>query len=160
MVAHASSTLPVEDISKYAADAGSYVPLSAYQISQFFGRHVSITKDNCNGTAADILKSLVSPTLVQGGSSYTVIADSDEVTKVVQFRSRELDMELMQLIKQAYGNFVPSGEYHGTLSDVHVYVWDRIPGPAFCLVRHRFLTPEMEPCLRRTVQDFARSLVI
>jgi hypothetical protein len=158
-VAYPSSDPSNMDISKYAAKAGSYDALSAYQISQFFKRHVP-TKDDCNRVAVNILKSSVSPTQVQGGQSYTVVADSGQVPKVVQFRSLQLDIELMEHIRQSYGDFVPRCEYHRILGDVHVYVWDLVPGPAFCRVRRQLLTPGMEPRLRQTVQDFARSVDI
>jgi len=157
-VAHPSSDPSNTNIFKYAAKAGSYDALSAYQISQFFKRHVSTTKDNCNRVAADILKSPVSPTQVQGGQSYTVAADSGLVPKVVQFRSSKLDIELIEHIRRSYGNFVPRCEYYTALGDVHVYVWDLVPGPAFCRVRRQLLTLGMEPRLRQTVQDFARSI--
>lgn len=46
------------------------------------------------------------------------------------------------------------------LGDVHVYVWDLIPGPAFCQVRRQFLALDvkMEQRLYQTVEDFARSV--
>lgn len=55
-----------EEISRYAVKPGSYDRLSAFQIFQFFKRHISTTKDECNRVAADILKSPVSPTPIQG----------------------------------------------------------------------------------------------
>lgn len=148
------------DISKYAAKADSYDRLSAHQISQFFIRHNSTTKDECNRVAANILKSPVSPTQIQGGQSYTVAADSRQAPRVVQFRSSKLDIELIEHVKQSYGDFVPNGEYHCMLGDVHVYVWDLVRGPAFCRVRRQFFTLGMEERLRQTVQDFARSVNI
>ena len=64
------------DISIYAASAEDIDPLSAHQIASFFNRHVSVTKDLCNRTATEITGSQVSPTLVQGQTSYTVAADA------------------------------------------------------------------------------------
>ena len=145
-----------EDISRYAAKAGSYDRLSAFQISKFFIRHGSITKDECNRVAADILQSTVSPTPIQGATSYTVAADSEQVPKVIQFRSIKLNIELVDYARQSYKDFVPNCEYYGMLGDVHMYGWDLVPGPAFCRVRHQFLTPGLQERLRLTVQDFAR----
>jgi len=102
------------------------------------------------------LKSPVSPTPIQGGTSYTVEADSGQVAKVIQFRSLKLNIELVECARQSYGDFVPSCEYYGMLGDVHMYGWDLVPGPAFCRVRHQFLTLGSHERLRQTVQDFAR----
>ena len=147
------------DISKYAAEALSYDKLSAFQISRFFKRH-GLTSDDCDRLATDILNSPVTPTPVQGATSYTVVAvDSNQAPKVVQFRSKKLDIERIKLARQSYGNFVPSCEpYSMMLGDVYVYVWDLIPGPAFCRVRRQFLSRDvrMERRLYQTVEDFAR----
>jgi hypothetical protein len=144
-----------EDISRFAVKPSSYDRLSAFQISKFFKQHRS-TKDECNRMAADILKSLVSPTPIQGATSYTVAANSRQVPKVVQFRSLKLNIEIIECAKQSYKDFVPNCEYYGMLRDVHIYGWDLVPGPAFCRARHQFLTPGLQQRLRQTVQDFAR----
>jgi hypothetical protein len=146
-----------EDVSRYAAKPSSYDRLSAFQISQFFKRHTSTTKDDCHRVAADMLKSPVSSTPIQGAQSYTVEADSDQVPKVIQFRSLKLNIELVEHARQSYGNFVPNCEYLGIIGGVYVYLWDLVPGPAFCRVRHEFHTLGMQQRLRQTVQDFARS---
>jgi len=145
-----------EDISRYAAKPDSYDRLSSFQISQFFKRHISTTKDECNRVAADILKSPVSPTPIQGAQSYTVAAGSGQVPKVIQFRSLELNIELVEYARQSYGTFVPSCEYLGIIGGVYVYLWDLVPGPAFCRVRREFHALGMQQRLRQTVQDFAR----
>ena len=147
-----------EDISKHAAKAGSYDALSAHQISRFFNQRKSTTMADCNRVAAEILKSPVSPTQVQGGQSYTVAADSGRAFNVVQFRSSKLDVELVEHAKQSYGNLVPNCKYLGMLGDVHMYVWDLVPGPAFCRVRRQFLNLGMQQRLCQTVLDFARSV--
>lgn len=49
--------------------------LTEFQIANFFHRHNSVTKDDCNNTAANIIKGSVSPTPVQGQASYTVAAE-------------------------------------------------------------------------------------
>lgn len=91
-----------EDISRYAAKPGSYDRLSAFQISQFFKRHKSTTKDDCNRVAANILKSPVSPTPIQVAQSYTVAADSGQVSKVIHFGSSKLNIELVEYARQSY----------------------------------------------------------
>jgi hypothetical protein len=148
------------DISKYTAEAASYDKLSAFQISQFFKRHDLTTRDDCDRLAADILGCPVTPTPVQGATSYTVTAiDSNQASKVVQFRSKKLDLKLIKLARQSYGNFVPNCELYSTrLGNVHVYIWDLISGPAFCRVRRHFfaLDLRMEQRLYQTVEDLAR----
>ena len=150
------------DISKHAAGPDSYDRLSAFQISQFFEKHRPTTKDGCDQLAADILKCPVSPTPVQGGGSYTVAPrDPKQTSKVIQFRSRPLDMERVELARKSYGDFVPDCKHHGTMpGDVHVYVLGLVPGPAYCRVRRQFLAPGvgMEQRLYRIVEDFARSV--
>jgi hypothetical protein len=149
-----------EDISRYAAKPDSYDRLSTFQISQFFKRHESTTKDDCNRVAAEIIKSPVSPTPIQGAQSYTVAADSGQVPKVIQFRSLKLNIELVEPARQSYRNFVPNCEYQGIIGGIYVYLWDLVPGPAFCRVRREFHTLGMQQRLRQTVQDFARSVDI
>ncbi|KPM39356.1 hypothetical protein AK830_g7208 [Neonectria ditissima] len=148
------------DISEYAAEASSYDKLSAFQISRIFERHGPITSDDCNRLAADILCCPVTPTPVQGATSYTVAAaNPNQTPMVVQFRSKKLDMALIELARQSYGDFVPNCKPHSTmLGDVYVYLWDLVPGPAFCRVRRQFLAldVEMEQHLYQTVEDFAR----
>ena len=46
------------------------------------------------------------------------------------------------------------------LRDIHVYVWDLVPGLAFCRVRRQLLTLGMEQRLRQTVEGFARPVDI
>ena len=149
------------DITRYTPGADSYDRLSAFQISNFFKRHVLITNDNCNRVAATILGCPISPTSVQGGGSYTVAAvESHQALEVVQFRSEPLDMGLIELARQSYGDFVPKCKHHRMMSeDLCVYVWDLVSGPAFCRVRRQFFSrdTEMEKRLYRTVTDFARS---
>jgi hypothetical protein len=147
-----------EDISKHAAKASSYDALSTHQISRFFNQHKSTTMADCNRMAAGILKIPISPTQVQGGQSYTVAPDSGQTFSVVQFRSPKLDVELVEHAKKAYGDFVPNCKYLGMLGDVHVYVWDLVPGTAFCRVLRQFLDLEMQQRLRQTVVDFAKSV--
>ncbi|KAF2175644.1 hypothetical protein K469DRAFT_609951 [Zopfia rhizophila CBS 207.26] len=144
------------DISRYAVSAEDIDALTIYQITNFFRRHQSITKDDCNRTAAKITGSPVSPTLVQGETSYTVAANTNQQVKVVQFRHSPLNLELMCQARQTYGEFVPNCEPYGMLAGVHVYQMDFVPGVAFSRARHHLLAPRMEQRLLQTVQDFAR----
>lgn len=150
------------DISMYAAGADSYDKLSAFQISRFFERHSPTTSDDCDRLAVNILGCPVTPTPVQGATSYTVSAiDADQAPKVVQFRSKKLDVELIELARQSYGDFVPKCKPYSKMpGDVYVYVWDLVPGTAFCRVRRQFfaLDIEMEQHLYQIVGDFARSV--
>ncbi|KAI0455010.1 hypothetical protein F5B21DRAFT_514340 [Xylaria acuta] len=144
------------DIAKYAAGPESYVILSRVQVSNFFSSNTSGTRDQCNALAAKLLGGPVSATPIQGGSSYTV--EREEAPKVVQFRSSQLDMAKLELAQQVYLDFVPQCVYYGTLGSIHVYVWNRVPGQAFCRVRRRMFTSDMgvDQRLRQTVEDFAR----
>ena len=146
------------DISRYAVSAEDIDALYTYQITNFFHRHRSITKDDCNRTAAIITGSPVSPTLVQGETSYTVAADTNQRPKVVQFRDSALNLELMNQARQIYGEFVPNCVPRGMLADVHVYEMDLVPGVAFSRARRQLLALGMEQRLLQTVQDFAKSV--
>jgi hypothetical protein len=85
--------------------------------------------------------------------------DPNQAPKVVQFRSKKLDVELIELARQSYGGFVPECKFHSTMpGDVYVYVWDFVHGTALCRVRRQFfaLDIEMEHHLYQIVGDFAR----
>ncbi|KID60224.1 Protein kinase-like domain protein, partial [Metarhizium hybridum] len=142
------------DVAKYAVGPESYDILSRVQISNFFSSN-ACTKHQCDDLAAKLLGGPVSATPIQGGNSYTV--ERKEATKVVQFRTSQLDMAKLGLVQQVYLQFVPHCVYHGALESLHVYIWDRVPGPAFCRVRSQIFTSDidMEQRLSQTVQDFA-----
>ncbi|KND86463.1 hypothetical protein TOPH_08900 [Tolypocladium ophioglossoides CBS 100239] len=146
------------DISLYAARAEDIDVLSIYQIAKFFRCHQSVTRDDCNSTAANITGSAVSPTLVQGVTSYTVAADTAPRPRVVQFRNSALNVEIVREARRAYGDFVPNCESHGMLSDVYVYEMDFVPGVALSRARRQLLAHGSEQRLLRTVQDFARTI--
>ncbi|KAH7190877.1 hypothetical protein DER44DRAFT_707834 [Fusarium oxysporum] len=143
------------DISRYAADPKSYDKLSEFQVDSFF-TNASVTKVECDEFAAQLLDGPVSATPIQGGNSYTV--ESEHMSKVVQFRSSQLDMKKLEIAQNVYLKFVPQGKYHNTLGTFHVYIWDRIPAPAFCRVRRKMFASDMieNHGLGQTVQDFAR----
>ncbi|GKU08177.1 unnamed protein product [Fusarium langsethiae] len=146
---------PEMDVTKYAAGPESYDILSDFQISNFFA-NTSITKTECDDVGATLLGGPVSATPIQGGSSYTV--ERMNVPKVVQFRSLQLDMAKLRLAQQVYTKFVPQCAYHDILKPLHVYVWDRVPGTAFCRVRREMFASDMNKSqgLSQTVDDFAR----
>lgn len=145
------------DVAKYAVGPEGYDILSRVQISNFFSSN-ACTKHQCDDLAAKLLGGPVSATPIQGGNSYTV--ERKEATKVVQFRTSQLDMAKLGLVQQVYLQFVPHCVYHGALESLHVYIWDRVPGPAFCRVRSQIFTSDidMEQRLSQTVQDFAKSV--
>lgn len=143
------------DVAGYPAKPESYDALSAYQIAKFFIEH-GLERDEIDHFAANLLDSPVSATPVQGATSYTV--SGEEAVQVVQFQHSKLPMRQIEVAKQLYREFVPDCKSQGMFGPVHVYVADRVPGPAFCRVRSQFFSPAppMEQRLQQTVQDFAR----
>ncbi|KAF4454850.1 Protein kinase-like domain protein [Fusarium austroafricanum] len=107
------------DVSQYSAGPGAYDNLSAYQITVLFNKH-GLTKSDADQFAAKLLGKPVSPTPVQGGSSYTVFSDSSN--QVVQFRDLQLPEQLLDLAGQLYGDFVPACRFEGMFGSVYVYV--------------------------------------
>ncbi|KAF5017336.1 hypothetical protein F66182_10745 [Fusarium sp. NRRL 66182] len=128
--------------------------LSRQQISDFFSKTAPITQQQCDQEAERITGGSVQPAPVQGGASYTVLADDG--TLVVQFRAGRsaLDLDLVGYIKQTYGSFVPRHDIAGRLGELHVYTMDNVGGVAMYLARERL---HQHNCylLRQTVQDFA-----
>jgi hypothetical protein len=143
-------------VAAFAAEPESYDRLSLAQITTFFSSNTSATREQCDKLAAELLRGPVSATAIQGGSSYTV--QRPQAGKAVQFRAAELDLINLRLIEQVYKKFVPGGLYHGRLGLLHVYIWDWVPGPAFCRVRREMFTVDAEKRLGQTVEDFARSV--
>lgn len=143
------------DISLYAARAEDIDVLSTFQIANFFQRQKFVTRDVCNLTAAGITMGPVSPTLVQGQTSYTVATSAGQRPKVVQFRNSALNIEIIRQAWQTYREFVPQCKFCGMLSDVYVYEMDLVAGVVFCRARRQLLAPGMEQRLLRTAQDFA-----
>lgn len=147
------------DISQYVVGAEGIDALSAYQISNFFRLHQSFTKDDCDSMAGRIIGCSVTPTLVQGQTSYTVeaaSADRPSAAKVVQFRRSPLSLDMMEQARQTYTGFVPSCNAAGTLGDVYVYEMDLVTGLAFSRARHPLFGCLSEQRPARTVQDLAR----
>lgn len=143
------------DMSCYAASAEGIDALSRHQIIEFFALHSPVTKDTCHKTAETITGGRVSPTPVQGQTSYTVAADVVPGI-VVQFRQSALDLELINLARQTYGRFVPGCEQRGVLDHLYVYKMGLVSGVALSRFQHRFLAPQMRQQLLQTVEDLAR----
>ena len=142
------------DVATFAAKPENYDRLSQAQISIFFSSNTSTTREQCDKFAAELLGGPVSITPIQGGTSYTV--QRLQVCKVVQFRASKLDMIHLGLIQQVYDKFVPRCLYHGLQGSLHVYIWDWVPGSAFCRVRREMFALDAEQRLSQTVQDFAK----
>lgn len=131
--------------------------LSRLQISKFFSESAPITQQQCDQEAQRIAGGSIQPTPVQGGGSYTVLADDG--TLVVQFRAGRspLDLDLLGYVKETYGGFVPRTETAGRLGELHVYTMNNVGGVAMYLAREQL---HQNNCclLRQTVRDFARSV--
>ncbi len=153
------------DISQHALKPEAVYEQTRRSIALFFRRYdnTNITREDCDRLAASILGGPVSPTLVQGDTSYTVIvssSDQEARTKVVQFRPMEIGMGYHEFARLSYGEaLVPDCKLRGTLGYVDAYVLDRVPGRAFRLVARQLLAPDGEQRLRRTVEDLARSVL-
>jgi hypothetical protein len=130
--------------------------LSRQQISDFFSKSAPITQQQCDQEAERIAGGSIQPAPVQGGASYTVLANDGAL--VVQFRAGRsaLDLDLLGHVQRTYGSFVPRHEMAGRLGDLHVYTMDNVGGVATYLARERL---HQHDCylLRQTVQDFAMS---
>jgi hypothetical protein len=146
------------DIPQYRFDKDAIQRLSTFRISKFFEIHEPTTQQDCDQKAADIAGgSSIRPTIVQGVTSYTVLAGTDS-QKTVQFRAPEdaLDVNLMQYAQQTYGKrFVPGCESFGMLDQLQVYMMDRVSGVAFGVAQPQLYNPGSYPLLVRTVEDFA-----
>ncbi|OHE93879.1 hypothetical protein CORC01_10778 [Colletotrichum orchidophilum] len=143
------------DISMYAADAEGIDALSIHQIANFFVQTSPVTKADCHSRAQSITGGEISPTLVQGETSYTVAADIVP-PKAIQFRKSKLDLELLACARQIYGEFVPSCEQRGELGGLHVYEMEFVRGVALSRFQRQLFAPQMKYQLLRTVQDLAR----
>ncbi|KAI0525417.1 hypothetical protein F5B22DRAFT_642434 [Xylaria bambusicola] len=107
--------------------------LARYQISSFFERNTPINQQECNECAGRITGEVVTPTPVQGGSSYTVATE----TCIVQFRDKDspFDLDFVRYIEQAYKGFTPLHEGFGQLGHLHVYRMTNMGGISMYLAR-------------------------
>ncbi|KAM3466349.1 hypothetical protein NHJ6243_001089 [Beauveria neobassiana] len=129
--------------------------LSQFQIDNFFLANPSVTQEACNEEAERRAGCAVTPTLSQGGASYTVRGGP----LIVQFRTpnSDLDMKLLKSIEQAYIGFVPRHEYRGRLGDVLVYVMSDIGGVCMYLARAELQNNNYK-LLRVMLDDYAEFL--
>lgn len=110
------------------------------EIGQFFSQ-ASATRAECDEEARTTFGGLIEPVVVQGATSYTVVAGLNR-EKVVQFRNMDarLDMKMLDLARQVHGDIVPAGAALGQIGDdmqrqLAIYEMDRLPGDNFFLVR-------------------------
>lgn len=112
------------------------------EIAQFFSR-TSTTREECDNFALTTFKGRVEPVVIQGATSYTVVAGQHR-EKIVQFRNMDaqLDMGMLDLARQIHGDVVPRGSYLGCIggeerseSRLAVYEMDRVPEDNYGMVR-------------------------
>ncbi|KAK4141392.1 uncharacterized protein C8A04DRAFT_14139 [Dichotomopilus funicola] len=131
----------------------SMARLRAYQISQFFSPDDRPTQQECDEFAEHATGQKSTPTLVQGGSSYTVVTGNF----VIQFRAPNagLDLEFLRHVEQAYQGFMPSHSDLGRFKGLWVYKMRNVGGVSFYLARDSLYA---NGCLLllQTISDFAR----
>ncbi|KAF7419354.1 hypothetical protein PC9H_001941 [Pleurotus ostreatus] len=129
--------------------------LSHYQISEFFSDNAPATQLQCNQEAERVAGAPASPSAVQGGTSYTVVAGDS----VVQFRgaASALNLELLGYVEAAYPDFVPHHQRAGKLGDLDVYLMDNIGGISMYLAREELYRNNFQ-LLHQTLHDYARFL--
>ncbi|PGH20439.1 hypothetical protein AJ80_03585 [Polytolypa hystricis UAMH7299] len=143
------------ECSRFPMDLSQFTPFKLPTFAN--GTNPSRRSHDCDHTAANIIGSPVSSTLVQGETSYTVVANiNHHFPKVIQFRTSALDLNLIDKARQTCGDFVPDCKPHSMLADAYVYEMDLVPGAAFSRAMPQLLASGMEQCLVKTVQDFAR----
>ena len=129
--------------------------LSKMQISQFFAKNPLSTQQECDQEATRITGAPVRPSLLQGGTSYTVVSEN----VVVQFRSEghALDIGFLDHIEQAYAGFVPHHVSAGKLGDLHIYTMNNVSGLSMYLARKEL---QQNDCylLQQTLEDYVRSV--
>ena len=132
--------------------------LSKIQISSFFEKNSPITQAQCDQEAARIIGGPVVASLVQGGTSYTVVAAAfDNKTSVVQFRNEDsaFDLDLLRCVEKVYSGFAPRHYSAGNLGALLVYTMDNVGGTAMYLAREQLHMSDYA-LLRETLQDYAR----
>lgn len=129
--------------------------LAKYQISKFFLNNTPVTQEQCDSEAARIAGASGTPTAVQGGCSYTVIAGD----YAIRFRAPDsaLDIDLLRGVEKAYAGFTPHHENVGKFGELHVYRMNNIGGSSMYLARDR-LNHDDYRLLKRTLKDYARSV--
>ncbi|KAG8726747.1 hypothetical protein FRC10_006792 [Ceratobasidium sp. 414] len=134
--------------------AASIAKLSQSQIATFFSKNSPLVQQQCDQEAGRILGTPVHPASVQGGTSYTVVANDG--TYVVQFRSASsaLDMDFLKCVELAYAGFMPDHEFIGSFGQLYAYKMRNVGGISMYLARNVF---KGDPSLlQQAVSDFAR----
>lgn len=131
--------------------------LSKHQIAQLFSKHAPITQERCDHEAEVLVGGPVHPSPVQGATSYTVVADTNE--RVVQFRADPdaLDLEFLAHVEKAYQPFMPHHKYARKLHTLHVYTMSNVGGDAVYLSMDQLHSNNCS-LLQRTIHDFAGSV--
>ncbi|KAK0723391.1 hypothetical protein B0T26DRAFT_644313 [Lasiosphaeria miniovina] len=131
----------------------SLAALAAYQISNFFQANGPTTQAECDDRAQSMTGQPATPTRLQGGSSYTVLAGN----QVVQFRapSAALDLDFLGHVHTAYAGFMPLPSDEGRLGELCVYSMQDVGGVSMYLARDSLYADGCS-LLRRTLADFAR----
>jgi hypothetical protein len=123
-------------------------------INQFFSG-CTVTRDECDRTAAELTGNSVEPVRLQGAFSYTVAAGEF----LVQFRVSEslVDTKKLGLARKIYGDVVPACVNRGVIGpspSLTVYVMDKVPGITY--IEAPLTTLHCTPWQEQTVSDFAR----
>lgn len=132
-------------------------------VTNFFLQLQDVTRQQCDELALSLIGPPIRPCPIQGAFSYTLFAGLDG-TKIVQFRSEHLDMEILALAHSIFGRFVTKCVHHGYLghsSRLGVYVMDRIQGVTYIEARTGFdslvdISEDMRLWQNNVVIDFAR----
>ncbi|KAK6513359.1 hypothetical protein TWF281_004988 [Arthrobotrys megalospora] len=144
------------EITQLIPSAASYQAQAAYQISKFFETNELTTQQECDEHAAGIAGQAVSPTTMQGQTSYTVMAA--DCSMVVQFRppDRPLDIPDLDTARTVYGRrFVPACVFRGSWRGLFIYTMDAIQGDAFAMTRQNLFASENKYILSSTISDYS-----
>lgn len=123
-------------------------------INHFFSGS-TVTREECDRTAAEITGEAVGPVWLQGAFSYTVASRE----RLIQFRVSEslLDIERLSLARKIYGDVVPACVNRGVIGpppSLTVYVMDKVPGITY--IEAPLTTLYCTSWQEQTVSDFAR----
>ncbi|TQV92862.1 hypothetical protein V2A60_003830 [Cordyceps javanica] len=124
-------------------------------IALFFRERPTPTQKECDEFVHKITQSTPDLDLLQGGSSYTVLAGD---SYIVHFRkpTGRLDRELLRQARETYGEYVPEFVEEHKLGDLWVYKITRMHGVPVYTIRVNLSGEIDESPLCRTVRDFAR----
>ncbi|KAK7913909.1 hypothetical protein PG985_011612 [Apiospora marii] len=134
-------------------------------IQDFFNAYggSSVTQSDCDTKAVVLVGTPLTPVLIQGQFSYTVVAGQARA-HIVQFRAAQskLDMDIMDLAVAIHPDFAPRCSYHGRIGDdaspLHIYVMDKREG--MCSFKSRDSSVEGASAFAarqfQTVRDLAR----